>query len=345
MTAIERVSAAIELRPPDRVPVDLHNFQPAAYATGLPLGQVFRDGQLLAEAMLRAWREFGHDMILLENGTACNAQACGLEVVYRDDSAPVAEKPLINSLQEVVNLKVPDPYKAFPMCEILKATRILSKELGDKAWICARADQGPMDLAAQIRGLESFMMDIAAGEEEELIHALLDFARRVATRYALALIECGGRSTSIGEPVAGPDLLSPRHYRQYPWRHEKRMVEELKARGVILHNHICGNTGPITDDFIATGARVLEVDHKTEPHKIKNAARHKTCLLGNIDTSLMAFGKPQEIEAACKELIQIWKPDSGFILGPGCALGTEVPPQNIHALVESAKKYGAYTHE
>lgn len=120
------------------------------------------------------------------------------------------------------------------------------------------------------------------------------------------------------------------------------MVEELKARGVILHNHICGNTGPITDDFIATGAQVLEVDHKTEPHKIKNAARHKTCLLGNIDTGLMAFGKPAEIEAACKELIQIWKADSGFILGPGCALGTEVPRDNIHALVESAKKYGAY---
>lgn len=192
MTAIERVSAAIELRPPDRVPVDLHNFQPAAHATGLPLSQVFRDGQLLAQAMLQAWREFGHDMILLENGTACNAQACGLEVVYRDESAPVAEKPLIHSLQEVANLKVPDPYKAFPMCEILKATRILSKELGDKAWICARADQGPMDLAAQIRGLEPFIMDIALGEEEELIHALLDFARRVATRYALALIECGG---------------------------------------------------------------------------------------------------------------------------------------------------------
>lgn len=342
MTSIERVRAAIELRQPDRVPVDLHNFQPAAYATGLPMSQVFRDGELLAEAMLKAWREFGHDMILLENGTACSAQACGLEVVYRDDTAPVAEKPLINSLEEVANLKVPDPYTTFPMCEILKATRILAKELGNRVWICARADQGPMDLAAQIRGVDTLMMDIALGEEEELIHALLDFARRVGTRYALALIECGGHSTSIGEPIAGPDLMSPQHYRQYPWRHEKRMVEELKAHGVILHNHICGNTGLITEDFIATGAQVLEVDHKTERKKIKDAARHKTCLLGNIDTGLMAFGKPDDIDAACKELMEIWKPDSGFILGPGCALGPQVPHENIHALVEAAKRYGAY---
>jgi MtaA/CmuA family methyltransferase len=343
MNSIERVQAAIELRQPDRVPVDLHNFQPAALVTGLPMSEVFRSGALLAEAMLAAWREFGHDMILLENGTACNAQACGLEVVYRDDAAPAVEKPLLESLAEVASLEVPDPYTAFPMCEILKATRILSKEIGSQVWICARADQGPMDLAAQLRGMQEMMMDIAVGEQEGLIHALLDFSRRVATRYAFALIECGGHSTSIGEAVASPDLLSPKHYRQYPWGHEKRMAEELKRHDIILHNHICGNTTAITEDFIATGAPVLEVDHKTDARKIKAAARHRTCLLGNIDTGLLAFGNPQQVDAACRELLEIWKPDSGCILGPGCALGAQTPAENIHALVEAAKKYGSYS--
>lgn len=342
MNSVERVLAAIELRPPDRVPVDLHNFQPAAYATGLALSDVFRNGDLLAEAMLKAWREFRHDMILLENGTACNAQACGAKVVYRDESAPAVEKPLISSLEEVPHLAVPNPYTTFPMCEILKATRILSREIGDKVWICARADQGPMDLAAQLRGMSELMMDIALGEQEELVHGLLDFCRRVATRYAYALIQCGGHSTSIGEPVAGPDVLSPKHYRQYPWRHQKGMAEELKQHGVILHNHICGNTTRILEDFIATGAQVLEVDHKTDLYKIKEAARHKTCLLGNIDTGLLAFGKPEDVDVACRELIEIWKPDSGFILGPGCALGTQTPADNIHALVEASRKYGCY---
>ena len=42
------------------------------------------------------------------------------------------------------------------------------------------------------------------------------------------------------------------------------MVDELKAHGIILHNHICGNTIPIIDDFVATGAQVLEIDHKTD---------------------------------------------------------------------------------
>jgi hypothetical protein len=41
-------------------------------------------------------------------------------VIYRDDAAPVAEKPLITKLDEAASLQVPDPYTTFPMCEILK---------------------------------------------------------------------------------------------------------------------------------------------------------------------------------------------------------------------------------
>lgn len=342
MNSIERVQAAIDLGRPDRIPVDLHNFQPAAKAMGRPLSEVFRNGELLAEAMLRAWREFRHDMILLENGTACNAQACGVEVVYRDNAAPAAHIPVLKRLEDVDQLEVPDPYTAFPMCEIIKATRILSREIGDEAWIVARADQGPMDLAAQLLGIQELMLAIALGEQPELIHKLLDFSRQVATRYAFALIEAGGHSTSIGEPIAGPDLISPHHYLQYPFIHEKRMVDELKQAGIILANHICGNTIPIIDDFIATGAQILEIDHKTDMQKAKDAARHKTCLLGPLNTSLLLEGTPQEVEDACREAIKIMAPDSGFILGPGCALDPNVPADNIHALVESAKKYGVY---
>jgi len=51
---------------------------------GISMAEVFQNGDLLAEAMIKAWRDFGHDMVLLENGTACNTQACGVEVIYRN---------------------------------------------------------------------------------------------------------------------------------------------------------------------------------------------------------------------------------------------------------------------
>jgi uroporphyrinogen decarboxylase len=57
----------------------------------------------------------------------------------------------------------------------------------------------------------------------------------------------------------------------------------------------------------------------------------------------MASGTPQEVEDACREAIAILGADGGLILGPGCALGPETPADNIHALVESARKYGRYS--
>lgn len=342
MTSIERVRAAIELRRPDRVPVDLHNFQPAALATGLPLRDVFQDGELLAQAMLDAWREFGHDMILLENGTACSAQACGVEVVYRDDAAPAAHVPVLARIEDVDTLRIPDPDTTFPMREIIKAARILVAEIGDQAWICARADQGPMDLAAQVYSMDALLMDMATGEKDDDVFRLLDYCRQVATRYAYALMATGAHSTSIGEPVAGPDVISPAMYRKYPWRFEKQMADELKSSGIILHNHICGNAIPIVEDFIGTGAQVLEVDHKVDLRRMKDAARGRACLLGNLDTGLLMSGTPGDVDDACRELIEAWSPDSGFILGPGCAMGTTTPAANVMVVVELARRYGAY---
>ena len=341
MNSVERVAAAIAMKVPDRVPVDLHNFLPAAKAYGMPFSLTFRNGDMLAEAMMQAWREFGHDMILVENGTGCNAEACGARVTYRDDAAPVADEPILASLDEVDRLEVPDPETTFPMCEVLKAIRIMAREIGARAWIVARADQGPFDLASQLYGIENLMMAIAMGETDG-VNRLLDYARRVATRYAFALLDAGGRSTSIGEPVSGPGLIAPADYRRYAMPQQLRMVDDLKARGGILANHICGNTIPIFEDYVATGAAILEIDHLTDKRRAKDLARHRTCLLGTLDTSVITLGTPGEVEDAVREALEILAPDSGFILGPGCALGPETPPDNIRALVEAAHRYGSY---
>jgi MtaA/CmuA family methyltransferase len=341
MNSIERVAAAIDMRTPDRVPVDLHNFLPAAQAFGRPFTETFRDGELLAQSMLESWREFGHDMILLENGTGCNAEACGAGVSYSDHGAPVAEEPLISSLDEVADLVVPDPETTFPQSEIIKATRILSREIGDEAWIVARADQGPFDLASQLFGIENLMVSIALGETDG-VQALLSYCREVTTRYAYALLDAGGRSTSIGEPLSGPELISPGDYRTYALPQQRQLVDDVKAHGGIVHNHICGDTGLIFEDYLATGAQILEIDHMTDKRMAGEKAAGKACLLGTLDTGTITLGTPGDVDDEVRETIEILAPGSGFIIGPGCALGPETPPDNIHALIEAAHKYGVY---
>jgi len=211
MTSLERCQAAIRHQIPDRVPVDLHNFLVTLHYAGLPMAPALQDGDLLAEAQLKFWRDFGQDMLLVENGVV--AQACGCGVEYFDDGPPqVAEHVLAGGLEGIGRLEVPDSFTTPPMDQVLKAVRLLSRELGDRVFIVGRADQGPGALAMALRGYERFVLDLATFEKPELIHQLLDFCVRVQVRYALPLREAGAHGTATGG--LGVSLLSPDLYRR-----------------------------------------------------------------------------------------------------------------------------------
>jgi MtaA/CmuA family methyltransferase len=354
MSAVERTMTVLRGGIPDRVPVDLHNFMVTAYTSGIPFRDYFQDGEAMAAGQIAAWREFGHDVLLIENGTAALAEACGCEVEYMDSTAPVSHGPAIHSLDDVDQLTVPDPYTAHPLKENLKATRIVAQELGDKAFIIGRADQGPFSLAAMILGMEEFLLQLGAAEAarkrrggdpelEAKLNKLLDFSLQVVTRYAHAQMEQGAHMTSIGESLSGPDVCSPRVYKQYEWGYAKRLTEGLRDDGILLAYHICGDATAIVPDMVETGAAVLELDYKIDMAKVKEATRGRATVLGPVDPSgVMALGTPDLVDAKAKEAIEVLGAGGGLILGPGCALPPATPAGNIHALIEAAKKYGVY---
>jgi uroporphyrinogen decarboxylase len=341
MNSIERTYLALQHKTPDRVPVDLHNFMVTARLMGVTsFGDFFRDGEAIATGQITAWRRFGHDVLIVENGTAALAEACGVKVMYQSDTAPVAKEPAIKRLDEVDKLVIPDPYKDPLLSELLKATRIVMQEIGDEAFIMGRADQGPFSLACEIRGMSEFMMDIALGEKLDKIHQLLEFCRQVSLRYATAQIEQGAHCTSIGDSPSGPDLLSPKNYRQFAYPYVVQLVSDLKKKGILLAYHICGNATPIIADMVNSGAAILEIDQKSDLKTCRQIARGKATLLGPIDPSgVMANGTPEQVQEKCRQAIEIMGSGGGFILGPGCALPATTPDENIAAMIETARRY------
>jgi uroporphyrinogen decarboxylase len=344
MNAIERTYLALQHKQPDRVPVDFPNFMVTARRMGTSdFAAFFQDGEAMAEGQIESWRRFGHDVLTIENGTAALAAACGVEVVYQSGTAPVAKEPAIRSLDEVDRLKIPDPYTDPLLREMLKATRLISQEIGRQAFIKGRGDQGPFSLACEIRGMSQFMLDLALGEQEEQIHQLLDFCREACYRYCLAQIEQGAHATSIGDSPSGPDLLSPRFYRKYAWPYVKRLVDDLHAKDVILSYHICGNATPIVADMVASGANMLELDQKAELRLSKQAAQGKAAIIGPVDPSeVMANGTPELVVEKCKQAIAVLAPGGGFFLAPGCALPPSTPDENLDAMVAAAHEFGTY---
>ena len=360
MNSIERTYTVLQGRIPDRVPVDLHNFMMTAAASGMPFPDFFQNGEALAEGQINAWREFGHDVLLVENGTAALAEACGCDVEYMEDSAPVTHGGVIKSLDDIDKLVMPDPYKTHPLPELLLATKIICQEIGDKAFIIARADQGPFSLAAMLLGMDVFLLQLGLAQvrtrggitpeptAEQIkisrqLHELLEFSMEVTSRFAQAQMEMGAHMTSIGESLSGPDVTSPKNYREYEWGYAKRLTESLKAKNIPLAYHICGNATNIVGDMVETGAAVLELDYKIDMPRVKEIVRGRATVLGPIDPSgVMALGSPELVIEKAKEAIDILGDGGGLILGPGCALPPKTPPENVHALIETAHIYGRY---
>ncbi len=97
---------------------------------------------------------------------------------------------------------------------------------------------------------------------------------------------------------------------------------------------------------LATGATVLELDYKCDLPTIKQAVLGKSTILGVLDPSeVLALGTPELVTQKVREELKILAPGGGLILGPGCSLSPNTPPENIHAMIEATHHYGRYTPE
>ncbi|KKT91174.1 MAG: Uroporphyrinogen decarboxylase family protein [Parcubacteria group bacterium GW2011_GWF2_45_11] len=342
----ERVLNALNFEKSDRIPIDLHNFLVCAKLTGKPFGEVFHSSSLIAQSQLDAHKIFDHDMLLIEAGVATLAESCGAELEYPADTSPwVKTHPFAELNHREIkaalrNMEVPDPAASLPLKIMVEAVKIILDEKGDELFIMGRADQGPFSLAGELRGINEFLLDLAVGAE--YIEDLLRFTSEVYFSYADAMMRAGSHGTSMGESLAGPDVISPEFYKKYAMKYEKEVISKLKAKGYIISNHICGNVDAILDDLIGTGANIIEIDGKTNLKSACQKAKGKTCIMGSVNPNVFAHGTVQDVRDKTIETIEAMKGNYGFILGPGCALGGDVALENIKAFVETGKESGKY---
>jgi uroporphyrinogen-III decarboxylase len=62
-------------------------------------------------------------------------------------------------------------------------------------------------------------------------------------------------------------------------------------------------------------------------------------MAGDMHPSLMSLGKPEDVEAYCKRLIDEVGGDGGFIMGTGCEMPTAVKLDNWRAMIQTARNY------
>jgi uroporphyrinogen-III decarboxylase len=80
---------------------------------------------------------------------------------------------------------------------------------------------------------------------------------------------------------------------------------------------------------------------QTDMAKAKKILGDVACIAGNVPSALLATGTPQEVKDYVKKLIDTCAKGGGYIVINGCVMD-EAKPENVKAMVETAKEYGVY---
>jgi MtaA/CmuA family methyltransferase len=339
MKGYRRIMAALRGEPADRTPVMLHNFLLAAHENGVSMARFRRDGKAVAESFIRAVETYGYDGVIVDVSTTTLAGALGVPVDLPEDKPGRTTGALIQSLEGVRDLPPPHISGYFEVETLLDAVARLKSVFKNEVAVRGNCDQCPFSLAASVRGMENWMLDLILGDRE-LIHELLAYCAG-ATRQMLRLMAAAGADIlSNGDSPAGPDLISPAMHREFAHAHETDVAALARELGRPYVLHVCGDTSLILADMAATGADGLELDYKTDARLARRVLAGRTTFLGNVDPSgVLALGTPAAVERKTRELLEIFAGEPRFILNAGCAIPAETPPENLRAMIRVAREF------
>lgn len=342
MTRIERIQTVLSGGIPDRIPVMTHNFLMAAREAGVTMEEYRGSPDIIAKTLIDACVRYDTDGILLDVDTALLASACGADVIYPKDIAAVTKEKQPRSIRQIIDdLDKVDLMSSDRIQIYLEAIHKLSVWCNaNDVFLRANADQGPFSLGCLLVGMNEFLMTLLDEEEEENLMALMEQTTRIALEMHRLCFEAGGHCTSYGNSSEGCSVVSPDVFRKYGKPFETRMNRTLKAEGIPTLCHICGWADPILEDLTETGCPMFEFNARTDIRKAKAIGKGHYALSGNLDPAMLCSGSPEQVRAAARELLELFRGQGGLMIGPGCALGPDTPSENIHALVEAAKCFG-----
>ncbi|MGQ9592012.1 MAG: uroporphyrinogen decarboxylase family protein [Planctomycetota bacterium] len=209
-----------------------------------------------------------------------------------------------------------------PIRSNLRALRIAKERYGGRVGIVGKV-MGPLSMVQAMHGVEETML-LFYDDPPKLL-AFLDAAVGILARSANAQFEAGIDAVLIGEGGAGAQMLSPAMYERYLFGAHRELVAAIRGPTIL---HVCGDVTPRLAALAEVGFDCFNFDWAISPSVMKRAAAGRFSVMGNVRTSDLLRGSPEEIERQVRECLE-----AGVdVISPGCAVSPECPLENFLAM-------------
>ncbi len=200
-----------------------------------------------------------------------------------------------------------------------------------------------------LRGLEQSLIDPLLDPEltHEIVRRISDFFyayHRRVFEAADGLIDVAQVTDDLGSQ-AGP-LISMELYREFYAPQHKRFIALCHEFGIKVFHHDDGSCRLFLPLLVEMGIDILNPVQWTCPgmdmRELKAEFGKKVCFHGGIENQkILPFGTPEEVRAEVRHCIDALAGDKiGYILAPCHNLQAITPVENIVAMYDEAWRYG-----
>jgi hypothetical protein len=202
--------------------------------------------------------------------------------------------------------------------------------------------KAPFDtIGDTLRGTKGIMLDMYR-QPDKLIEAM--------EALTPLMIKMGvGAAQMTGHPIIfiplhkGADgFLSDEQYKKFYWPTLRKVMLGLIEQGCVPNPAAEGgyNSRLEVVQDLPKGKTLWMID-QSDMARAKETLGQNACLLGNVPSAMLQLGTPQQVRDYARKLIDTAGKGGGFIMSNG-AFFDQAKAENVKAMVETAKEYGAY---
>ena len=302
----------------------------AAEYIGKNYGQFASDYNVLVEANMKCLEDFDIDMLGLISDPYRETSAFGAKIEYVPNGVPRCLDFIVNSIDDVKNLKNPDVYKSERTLDRIKAGENLTKKTQGNVPIIGWVE-GPLAEACDLTGIENMMMQLMI--DPDFANRLMDKCMQTAKDFAIAQIEAGCEIIGMGDAVCSQ--IDVETYNTYVRDRHKELISYIQSLGGKIKLHICGDINHLLPSFTNFNLDILDLDWQVDINHARSILGENVIFAGNINPVLIQDKTKDEVFGLCKKLVEKHK-NERFILSAGCEITPFTPPENLLAMRKSS---------
>lgn len=301
----------------------------AAEYIGSNYGKFASDYHVLVEANLRCMDDFDLDLLGLISDPYRETSAFGAKIQYIPNGVPRCLNLVVNSIDDVINLKNPDVYQSERTLDRIKAGELLSKNTQGNipiiGWI-----EGPLAEACDLAGVENMMLQLMM--DPDFANRLMDKCMVTAKDFAKAQIEAGCEIIGMGDAVCSQ--IDVDTYNFFVRDRHQELIDFIHSLGGKIKLHICGDTSHLLPSYSNFNLDILDLDWQLDMVRAREILGEKVIFAGNINPVLVQNKSRDEVFEMSRNLVEKHK-NERFILSAGCEISVLTPPENLKAMSEA----------